>query len=304
MTKLASYLTASILITASTTAVAERAPQPVERAGRWLLELKAGTLTSHQSAPDTVTRNASGTTTCYDAIEQARTAGVTKFWVPDSFARIGASPEGDNHYLSLAQAEGVCRETAFYNDVVLKDLEVFAGVSTDFEHLAKYDTSISAHELTKKRVDACEPAVDAMLSAGVSPTLPFLFNDKVKVVGDLKAHCALARDTYKRYLEHAKREQVKEREPYLKAGLKGERLEFVMQYDGYIYLPGGATTDNLKKLATAPALFIWNTSDPDASDYVVHTVRKHVFKGNTLVKTYEKTYRKPRGAKLGGGVFK
>jgi hypothetical protein len=51
-------------------------------------------------------------------------------------------------------------------------------------------------------------------------------------------------------------------------------------------------------------MFTWSTSDPDDNDYVIHTVRKYLFKGNNLVRTSEKTFRKRRGEELGAAAFK
>jgi hypothetical protein len=262
-------LVVASLVAAAVPAFAESQPAPLE------LRETAAKLTENKrrigsrSFAGELERDAHGVTACQASIERARERGATKLF-DDSFKPFGAAKTGTTWELTLGQAEGVCREAAFYKEVVLKDVAVFAG----------------AHE--PQHVQRCQPALDAMLAAGVAPSLSFVLDDRVKTVGDLKAHCALA---------------AKRSTDYMQAGIKGNRLALVLQY-GNVYLPGGAPTDNLKKLATAPVLFLWTTSDPDANDDVVHTVRKHLFKGNTLVKSCEKTYRTPRGAKLGASVFK
>lgn len=67
---------------------------------------------------------------------------------------------------------------------------------------------------------------------------------------------------------------------------------------------GGSAPDDLRKYAKASTMFLWLSSDPDAAGYVTHTVRKFQFKGNTLVKTSDKTYRKKRGEQLGSSAFR
>jgi len=66
--------------------------------------------------------------------------------------------------------------------------------------------------------------------------------------------------------------------PYVKVGIKGDRLELFLEKVGSFLLPGCTefADESPKKLAKAKALFFWLTDD---WGYI--TVRKYKFKGNT-----------------------
>ena len=189
---------------------------------------------------------------------------------------------------------------------MLKDLETFSMVDHDYDALIEKGFSRSYGEGLEKYIARCEPAVDELLAAKVPPTLRYAIGKTVTTVGELKtAVCAKGKEGLKHFFAAFDGKEAKSREPYIKAGIKGDKLELMVQYDGSVFLPGGAMpSHNLKQYADASSLFVWLTSDPDDNDYVVHTVRKYQFKGNKLVRDSEKTFRKPRGAKLGAAAFK
>lgn len=95
------------------------------------------------------------------------------------------------------------------------------------------------------------------------------------------------------------------RAKYSAAGIAGDKLDLIAKYDGvYWRLVGGDRTDDPKKLAKARVLFQWlEAEDKDDTRFVIHTIRRYQFKGNTLAGTTEKQYRRAKGARI-GNVFK
>lgn len=89
--------------------------------------------------------------------------------------------------------------------------------------------------------------------------------------------------------------------PYTAVGIAGAKLALLVKYDGVEWrLVGGKVTDDPAILAKASVLFQWlEADDPDDARYVIHTIRKYRFKGNALVTSSEKQYRRKAGAPIG-----
>lgn len=142
-------------------------------------------------------------------------------------------------------------------------------------------------------------AIDPAMKVGSNPRTLDEFDAKVcdELAKQQPKWLADARAAYKTRREKALA-------PYIAAGIGGKKLDLMIEYDGvYWRLPGGAKSDDPKKLAAAKVLFHWlEAKDPDPR-YVVHTIRKYQFKGNDLVKVSEKKYRRLTGASV-GNVFK
>lgn len=303
-------LIASIVLLASTTpafAFGETgyAQSIVSDLARWVRMLKRGDYTRYTGSEQRLQKTQNGTSTeCLDAVAGARKEGATTLW-HEVFEHFGGKLDDNHHWtITLDQAAEICKEATFYADVVLKDLDTFGQASVAFDKLMQFGITEGAIDYQRKAVERCGPAVDELLAAAVPPTFPYPVGE-AKTVAELKAKvCEHGKQTLKRVVDTVVANAAKARAPFMKAGIEGDKLALMLQYDGSVFLPGGAASDNLRRYAAASSLFVWLTSDPDGDDYVVHTVRKYQFKGNKLVRDSEKTYRKKRGANLGAAAFK
>lgn len=93
--------------------------------------------------------------------------------------------------------------------------------------------------------------------------------------------------------------------PYVAAGIAGDKLDLIGKYEGVEWrLTGGKVTSDPAALAKAAVIFQWlEAEDREDARYVIHTIRKYQFKGNTLAGTSEKQYRRKKGADV-GNVFR
>ena len=301
MTK--TFITTALFITISTPAFAksDMAPNSVDDAAHWLRGARAGengTLQYHG-----LDKNANGVTKCMADLESYRKDGDTEVYSAE-FENYGAKRDSEYHWvLTIDQAEDICREGERDLYVLFKDYDVIARGHIDYDRLVQFDFGVEGVQQMIDVAKKCPAAVDAILAAKFDPSTPFHVAS-AKTVGELKAMCAAGIKAGEQYIAYVDQQGKKAAEPYLKAGIKDDKLDLMLKYDGSVFLTGGAAPDNLKKYAAASALFVWLTSDPDDAGYVVHTVDKYVFKGNRLVRTSEKTFRLKSGAKLGGGAFK
>jgi hypothetical protein len=97
------------------------------------------------------------------------------------------------------------------------------------------------------------------------------------------------------------------RAPYIAVGIDGDKLDLLAHYHGGIYwtLKGGGRTDDPAVLAKTSVLFNYLVGDdPERPGIEIHTVRKHQFKGNKLVKRTEKQYRLVKGSERKASWFK
>ena len=159
----------------------------------------------------------------------------------------------------------------------------------------------AAHELA----DQCRAAWERAKQAGVPDDLPTTM-DVAKTFREVRGKVCDGLDKATNNLAKnisAATEAV--RKKYEAAGITGKKLELMIQYDGvYWRLPGGGRTDDPKKLGAASVLFQWlEGEDRDDPRYVIHTIRKYRFKGDKLLGTSEKTYRRKKGVDV-GNVFK
>ena len=218
---------------------------------------------------------------------------------------------------TVAESEKVCAEGAYYN-LLLKDYNVFTDLIWDMRML-RTDLMPSDDFVAGalKKVDACNQGVDALVAAKIPATQPYPIKGEVQggstkvfatTVADIRPNiCEAAKQAAAQFTKAAEEEGAKARAQYTKFGIKDDKLELMLSYGDGVFLPGGASSEDMKKYASASTLFVWLTSDPDDQDFVVHTVRRYQYKApglNKLVSQTEKTYRKKRGAKLGAAPFK
>lgn len=289
MTKL---LAAFIVLATTAPAYAGYEGEPARLLGEWIKSRK-------KSLGDDP--NTSGVTECEAGVAEGKKQGLTKL----------RSIDGD---IPIEEAAKICAEGARYN-VLLKDYKVFTDLIDNMRYL-RTDMMPSEEYVAKvlQAADRCNKAVDAMLAAKIPATEPYEIkgtNQKseeqvfAKTVADIKPNiCEAAKKASAQFNKAAEAEAAKARAKYTKVGIKEDKLDLMLGYDGSVFLPGGASSADMKKYAAASVLFVWLTSDPDAQDFVVHTVRRYQYKGNKLVSQTEKTYRKKRGAKLGAAPFK
>lgn len=302
MTK--TFITTALFITISTPAFANppsAAPSSVVDTAHWLKQARAGEKGTFQYHG--LDKNPDGVTNCMASLEARRKDGDTEVYSAD-FESFGAKRDSDARWnLTIDQAEDLCREGERDLYVLFKDYDVIARSNIDYDRLVQFDFGVEGVQQLIDVAKKCPAAVDAILAAKLDPATPFHVGS-AKTVGELKAMCEAGRKAGEKYLAYVDQQGKKAAEPYIKAGIKDDKLDLMLKYDGSVFLTGGAAPDNLKKYAAASALFVWMTSDPDDAGYVVHTVDKYVFKGNRLVRSTEKTFRLKSGAKLGGSAFK
>jgi hypothetical protein len=234
-------------------------------------------------------------------------AGVEKCTAALDEARKAGKPKVESY--SLAEAEAVCRDGRFYQ-VVLKDKDLFSQLADSFMFIKHKKADGDQDYLKSFEADTnkCDKAVEALLAANVPTTTPFQVGrgqHQTKTVADLKPKvCDAARAEAKRALDELIEETAKDREPFLKVGIKDDKLEFIVKNDGEIYLPGKRQPSSPKDYAKASTMFLWTVRDPDIFNYVVNTVYKYVFKGNKLVKESYRTYRLQDGREPPAAAFK
>jgi hypothetical protein len=249
---------------------------------------------------------------CQASIDEARARNAEIASRP-VYKEFGGVHERAVYYtITYEQGEAICREASYYQDVVLKDGTFFSQLYGHIHAFEARGTDVAVDSDDPKRLAAkaepCNKAVAALVAANVPASTRMWLSigpEDVLTVGELKTKlCDVAKDLGENYAKRKLEDDAKTRAPYLKVGIKGDKLELLLEYGDGVYLAGQNAPDDLRKYAKASTMFTWTTSDPDAADFVVHTIRKYVFKGNTLVKTIDKTYRKRRGEKLGGGPFR
>jgi hypothetical protein len=288
-------LIASILLTASAVLPAHADSSNLDSFGYWLHKVKFEGGKEGLSPSDIAECNA--------IVEKARKDGKKEFY-DYAFKQLGYK----DGMMTLAQAEGFCREVQFYSDVILKDVAVFSWFTEMTFALMSGTNDMSYYKDVAEHVDACDKAVAALLAAKVDPSTPVTFgpsSHRAKTVGEIKTKlCDAAREA-STSIEKARLETAAaERAPFLKVGIKDDKLEFIVKNDGEIYLPGKRQSSNPKDYAKASTLYLWTVREPDIFNYVVNTVYKYVFKGNKLVKESYKTYRLQDGREPPAAAFK
>ena len=249
---------------------------------------------------------------CAEAVAELRSSGAkTARSTEASLADFGAVKVDDYYYeITAEQASRLCSEAAAL-DQVLADYKVFSrtigvGRYLTLEMMPSDSYVAGALEMA----DECDKAVDRLLAANIPTTFPYemtTHQDVVvaKTVGDLKSGvCNALRVAAKQFTKAAEAALEKVRAEYRKYGMAADKLDLMVTDGGNFYLPGGSAPSDLRKYAKASAWFMVLTTDPDAANDVVHTVRKFHFKGNKLLKTTEKQYRRPKGVDVPRAAFK
>jgi hypothetical protein len=227
-----------------------------------------------------------------------------------------AHPKAKDNTIPLSEMKTVCiAYRALYAPYKIDhDLRIFDGTLMKIRDgvVKPGDSVLTAHVIDtyeqqgdpaacKATVAAATAADPTMLTNGISGRLT-LTEYETKVCEPLaKLHPQFIADARAALAKNTAATMA----PYTAAGIGGAKLELLAKYDGVSWrLPGGAVTDDPKRLAKASTLFQWlEAEDKDDSRYIVHTIRKYRFKGNDLVDTSEKQYRRKQGAPV-GNVFK
>ncbi len=150
--------------------------------------------------------------------------------------------------------------------------------------------SKGAGEATAKRGAQCIAAIDKLVASGTPDSDKVTLDDGSTVtLAEGKKLCQRQQDWGNAFearigeVRAAKRAEIAAK--YEALGVKGDRLELFIEYDG-VYFRGKKCEiiDDIKKLAKAKYVYQWLEN----SDYT-HTIRKYTFKGNKY-KVSEKTY--------------
>jgi hypothetical protein len=239
------------------------------------------------------------TAECVAAVDGARKAGTTTL-TDRAFKPIG-SPSGDSYAITLDRAAQVCSDYALYETISKQGeaLDSAQGFLTELKPETGYSPAALKGFIEGK---ACNAAADAL--AKLPPSLPFHIHgnghDIDVTVGDVKQKvCGHIADVARELQKAAAAKDNKNAERFTKYGIAGDRLELYKRDWGVLYLPGGASSDDIKKYATASVVFEVSTSDADGAGYVNMTVTRYQFSGNKLVASSSKDYRKPKGAAFG-----
>jgi hypothetical protein len=245
------------------------------------------------------------TADCLGAVDRARKTGAKQL-TNDAFKSIGTAT-GNTYAITIDRAGQVCSDYAPY-ETIAKEAGALDFAQADAITL-KPETGYSAAGL-QVFIDGkkCRAAADAIASAKLPPSLPFHIrgggNGIDVTVGDVKQKvCEHISQVARDILGASAAADKKDTERFTKYGIAGDRLDLLKKNWGFLFLPGGRSSNDVKTYASAPIIFEWTTSDPDDADMVTHTVRRYQFKSNKLVNTTEKTYRKRKGDKL-GDVFR
>ncbi len=241
------------------------------------------------------------TADCVGAVDQARKAGAKQL-TNDAFKPIG-TPAGNTYAITIDRAAQVCSDYAPY-ETIAKQGNALESAWSELTTL-KPETGYSDAGL-QVFIDgkACNVAADAIAAAKLPASLRFHVNGNGNgidvTVGDVKQKvCGHIADVARDLRKVAAAANEKDTARFTKLGVNGDRLDLLKKNWGYLFLPGGGSSNDIKKYASAPIIFEWTTSDPDDGGIVTHTVRRYQFKGNKLVNASEKTYRKRKGDKVG-----
>lgn len=239
---------------------------------------------------------------CKDAVAAARKAGATTL-ENGNFNKIGGKPsahDNTSYVVSIDRAEAVCDEYALYEQVAPHAGEFSDALSKISLLTPEMSPGPDFVKAAFAEATACTKTVEQLLAAKVPPTFALQLGGTAYTLGEIKVKvCVAETEAAARYSKEAAAAQRRAEARYAKLGITGDKMHLMMEYEGSLFLPGGASSSDLRKYAAASVMFVWTTSDPDGEDMVTHTVRRYQFTGNKLVKTTSQEYRRPKGAKLG-----
>jgi hypothetical protein len=238
---------------------------------------------------------------CVAAVDRARKTGAKQL-TNDAFKPIGTAV-GNTYAITIDRAAQVCSDYAPY-ETIAKQGNALESAWSELTTL-KPETGYSAAGL-QVFIDGkkCRAAADALAGAKLPASLPFhIPGNGIGIdvtVGNVKQKvCEHISQVARDILGAAAAADKKDTERFTKYGVAGDRLDLLKKNWGFLFLPGGKSSNDVKTYASAAIIFEWTTSDPDDAGIVTHTVRRYQFKGNKLVNTTEKTYSKRKGDKLG-----
>ena len=144
----------------------------------------------------------------------------------------------------------------------------------------------------------CIATIDAMIKAGSAPTTKLKVESGEVGLEDLKKTCQAGIDYGTAFnalieeVQKAKRAEIAKK--YEAAGIKGAKLELLIQYDSVYWRNTKCEkTDDVAKLAKAKVLIHW-LENADGTQ----TIRRNTFNGNKVSKA-EKTYNTEAAAQKG-----
>jgi hypothetical protein len=235
---------------------------------------------------------------CHAVIATARKAGVgnaDKIYNSSLRSLDEVSYDKDkNGYVTLAEAEELCTSYG-------KWLLIIPGAGAQKEAWEQWsafrdqDPATIGAGTEKKLADqgkACVKATDAAIAAGAPSDWKTTIGDRRVSLAEGKTEiCQAVIDLGASFAgktgaqDRAKEDEIRQR--YVKAGIKGARLELFVKYDNTRWMAKGCKIiyDDLKVLKKATALFQW-WENADGS----HTIRKYTFKGDKVTSVKDKTF--------------
>ena len=148
-----------------------------------------------------------------------------------------------------------------------------------------------------KAGEECRAAVDRAVAAGARLDGKLVVKEVEKTLEQARrdvceALATQAPEYIARHREATREKREKAMAPYRAAGISGQKLELMIQYDGVYWRGvGGNTVTDPRDLAKAQVLFHWL----EAADGT-QVVRRYQFAGQKLLRTSEKTYRRQPGS--------
>ncbi len=235
-------------------------------------------------------------TSCRDGIKEAKAEGVRSSDVITS-NEFGGHPKakkvGKEWAVKVSDLGWFCDDL----DLRLDYWDLITQLEYGFYVRGRIDKGLDAEEqrtVTGDQVKTiydkgkrCSAALATQLERGLDPTSELDIFGKKLPVSEAAAMC-LSYKTYGDQLDAAWQVRFVElAKKYQDVGIKGDRLDLFVFYDGVeFYLKGcKSSTSDPKKLKKAKVLFQWLTDS--ASDQI--TIRKYTFKGDKY-KVSEKQY--------------
>ncbi len=222
-------------------------------------------------------------------------------------ARPVEGPYRTLYIITLDDAETKLCAAYRHSALISKSHEVFFRSASVRDTYARHNLSAGSQgSYVNETVAECQKTWQALSAQGVPADTPVPLGNERLTFAELKTKiCDASAGNAVRSAQTAADTAAAVRKKYQAAGASGKRLDLLAEYDGLNWrLPGGGTTSDPHTLATAPVLYQWlEGADPNDSRYVIHTIRRYQFSGNSAAGVSEKIFRTVRGASPGTAVF-
>jgi hypothetical protein len=285
----------TLALTASTAAADIRDDLPMY--ARAIADLKSQYSRALRPGPDPVAA-------CRRVVADARAAGVrpTEALRDVDFENVRGAVRIDGTWqLAVRDAGNVCGALAYWRTVAKLEGAV-SEAQSKLDWVAMIDKARNHPENAAMLAgvgNACDAAVDAAYAAGVAPDTTFpvhgIDTDRTLTLAAAKAQvCAKVAAIATTFAQDVERERLAAWEriaaPYKAAGVKGERLDYLVSGHRYAkYGVGGVELTTIKQLAKAKVMFEMLTGQG------VVTLRRTEFKGDKLVGTSTQEFERRPG---------